>query len=764
MKKFSFVITLLFLGQILMAQSSMLAGIRLFDTKRQAMANVPIKLIETTSKAELTETTNAQGIVTFKIEGGKEWEIHFKGVVHRSKIRMPKRVGARGKTKLTLTYNPKHYKEKIVVDRNKITLQEINQSRGNYSRPKRGMAIVQVKLVGKDGHTFGNDLPVALVQAQIKKKFLNRTDSYGQAIFMVPHGYDYVLDINKTKNHSSFTVPQREGLTLSQRILYEATRIKEKSTNDTIIQKLKRNQGGTSERVLVKVYVKNRGEGEDVFLHQVKGSTVYRAKTNDQGFAHFLLPKEKKYMVHFDFQRDVDVVDLVNMWGIGSVELRLNYHPDPRLEYPESFLPTPEQLVVNEFNNFLTRQLEPPKGKNNIGFTFRWGNRVNKKSKEAVLNVGFSIKNAEQLAIASPAINVAFVMDKSGSMAGYDRIESLQRSLLQFVDKLRPNDIVSLVAFNDESKLLIPAQKKGNGVLLKQNIGKLIAGGGTVIFDGMVMGYQELEKNYNTKGTNRLVLLTDGYGTVRIDSVVNKSKEYNAKGLELSAIGVGKNYNQALLQLLATEGGGLLQHTGSASGVDEVFVNELESVLRPIAKSASFEIEYNKRIVLKQLFGFPVENNARGKASLKLNNLYAGLNRLAILKFDLHKPSSSITKEPVVLRLRYFDIATQKEVVIEKKAFLKWSKYKGKLELVRETEEKKLYAIATINQTLKAMAEANARKDFKTATKILESTRQQMKKIFPKIEDQDLKRLFDEIERYTAAYKKVAQSQAKKAD
>ncbi len=764
MKSLKILCLLLLICSSVFSQSRMLAGIRLLDTKQRPMVGEVVKLIEISSKEELIDTTNHQGAVTFRISGGKEWEIHFKGVKYKSNIRMPKRKGAIGKTKISITYNPKHNKKKTVVDRSTIKFEVINQERKNYTRATRGNAVVQLKLVGKDGRTFAKDHPVALVQPSLKKKFLNRTDNYGQAIFLVPHGHDYTLDINTIENHSTFTVPSREGLILSQRILYEATNIKETANNDTIVQKLRPDQGGTSDRVFVKIHIKNRSEGEDVFLHEVKGTTVFRSKTDPSGVAKFLLPKNKKYMVHFDFQRDVDVVDLVNVWGIGSVELHLNYTPDPKLEFPERFIPTPERLLVNEFNNFLTRQFELPKAGRKVDFSFWWGNRVNKKSKEAVLHVGFSTIGSDRLRELAGPVNVSFVMDKSGSMAGYDRIESLQRSLLKFVDKLRPEDRVSLVAFNHESKLLIPTQKKGNGQALKENIAKLIANGGTVIFDGMVMGYEEVLKHYDPKGTNRLVLLTDGYGSVRIDSVVNKSKEYNAKGVELSAIGVGANYNQALLQLLATEGGGLLQYTGDAQGIDEIFARELESVLRPVAKNGVFEVEYNKRIVFKQLFGFPMQETKRGKAIANLPNLYAGLNRLAILKFDLHRPSSSIVKEPVVLRLRYFDLEKQKEVKIEKRAFLKWSKYKGKLELLKAEEEKKLYAIAIMNQTLKVMAEANARGDYKTAAQTLASTKMQVMKLFPKATDEDVKRLLTEIDRYTRAFRLIAESQAKKKD
>ncbi len=61
----------------------------------------------------------------------------------------------------------------------------------------------------------------------------------------------------------------------------------------------------------------------------------------------------------------------------------------------------------------------------------------------------------------------------------------------------------------------------------------------------MVMGYDQIAKKQIAKGTNRLVLLTDGYGNDDPLITIKKSKEYNDKGIELSSIGVGESYNQA---------------------------------------------------------------------------------------------------------------------------------------------------------------------------------------------------------------------------
>jgi hypothetical protein len=85
---------------------------------------------------------------------------------------------------------------------------------------------------------------------------------------------------------------------------------------------------------------------EDVYLQMLKSNKVYRAKTNSKGEAYFLLPNKRKYMVHFRYQKDVDVLNYLDMQGIASAEGNFTYLPNPKLQFPEKFIPTPKDLFV----------------------------------------------------------------------------------------------------------------------------------------------------------------------------------------------------------------------------------------------------------------------------------------------------------------------------------------------------------------------------------------------------------------------------------
>jgi hypothetical protein len=67
---------------------------------------------------------------------------------------------------------------------------------------------------------------------------------------------------------------------------------------------------------------------------------------------------------------------------------------------------------------------------------------------------------------------------------------------------------------------------------------------------------------------------------------------------------VGEGYNQALLKLLSTHGGGLFQHVGNANNLQETFRRELSGMLYPVAKDVKVEILYNNKIVFNNFMGF----------------------------------------------------------------------------------------------------------------------------------------------------------------
>ncbi len=757
MKNFTFILFLLFVNLIAAhGANSSIYTLTVVDNHSNPVSNLPVTIIEKFSKDKITKNTNGNGKVVFEISYGEEWSISVGEMKNCRNIEIPKNGIFTGSG--TITYDLEDYKRRHrqLFDRKQITF--IVEDQTKFFKPSYDptQAAVQIKIVGEDG----KGLPFFLVNLtciKLFKTFLGKTDENGIAYFLVPSKNEYEVDIDGIESYEYLDAKKSGQYAL--KTIYQPNNVKETEVRDTIVQNITKDSKGSTNRVYLKLKVKqvntDKLGNEDVYLQMLKSNKVYRAKTNSKGEAFFLLPNKRKYMVHFRYQKDVDVLNYTDMQGIASAEGNFTYLPNPKLQFPERYIPTTKDLFVKNFLEFITKQFPEPINDDAVAMKLDWGNEeVNDNSKESILQIGFKAKNDKE-GLYGPPLNVSLVIDKSGSMEGHDRLDALKIALINYVSKLRPTDIVSLVAFNSSSTIMIPARKVGDGIYFKERIADITSDGGTDIYKGIVDGYEQVLKNYIPNGTNRVILLTDGYDSTPTDVLVTKSKEYNNKGIELSAIGVGEDYNQSLLSLLATVGGGLINFVGDSKDINSVFEKELSSVLSPCAKDLSVEIIHNNKIIFKQLYGYPSHKNANNTVTMDIKNVYSGLNTLALVKFDLNKPDKSIEDAPVIIKMNYYDFKKQQTVTKEEKAYLKWTPSTGKFELILEAQHKKLYAIAILNQSLKVMAEAFEKKDYKKALSEILNTINQVKVLYPNSKDSDVEELVNSASNYSLSLSKV---------
>jgi len=765
MKKL-FVFTLLF-SFSLQIFSQLTYQLTVVNNQQDPMSGLPVSLKETSTKEKMNLQTDGSGIVKIELTSGKTWVLSV-GKIYNYKLLEVPETGKR-QTREFMTYDLERWEKenRPMPDRSVIAFQKVKQNIHNSDKPTKTASIVQLIIKRANKKSLVN-YNVDLTSLKNKTIYQGKTDEQGIARFLLPVGEEYEIDIDGIESFKDMTL-SKLACTEHYTFTYEPTNIKEINNNDTITQILPPDIGGTSSHFLYTIIVKSK-EGnlltnETVFLRMTTSKKIYASKTNENGEAKFLLPKKKKYLIDLDYEKDINVIDLTQIMtgGIGAGEMQITYHPNPKLQYPEQFIPTVEELMINEFNNFLVRQYPQPEKGKALKMFVKWGNDlINGKSKDAVLEIGFSATNDESSSYGPP-INISFVMDKSGSMEGYDRIDELKKSLIEFVGSLRPNDIASLITFDSEAEMLLEAGKmQGRTNDFVELIKQVQAGGYTNMYKAMIMGYEEVLKNKIAKGTNRLIILTDGYDETEPKVIVEKSKEYNAKGVELSAIGVGTDYNQSLLRLLATHGGGLFQHVGNSVDLQETFKRELAGMLYPVAKDVSIEITYNNKIVFKQLYGFPFEQTKTNFVKMKLDNIYPGLNKLALIKFDLNKPDKTIESMPVIIKMTYFDYRLNKIETSEEKAFLKWEESTGKLEILMESEQKKLYAIAIMNQSLKVMSDGFSQDNYVKAEEAVNRAIEQIQELYPNAKEIDVENLFRTLKEYSTILKQYKLNKFKK--
>lgn len=719
-----------------------------------------VVFVETTTYERITFKTDGSGKVQTVFDHGNKW-LGSVGDM-RNCIQLEAQFG--GNSSRTITYNPESYERdnQVLPDRRSVQFKEIDQQRFDpTSVPSRTESIVNILLVDQAGKLYAK-VPVYLTCFASQTRYYGVSNSVGGVSFKVPINQNYEIDVDGVESLKWIDLGA-QPMTTTMRVLYQPRTFKETNATKFTLQTIPQNVQPSSSHARVKITVRKDGSkaiNEDVYVRMLKSNTVYKSKTNDLGQVTFMLPIRNKYFVDFEYQRSADEIDLSQVQGIAYQDFSVEYIVDPKLADIENFIPSVKELIDYDLQNFVDKMYPEPEGKD-IDFQLKWGNKFNQHSKEALLEVGIKVKSKMDRKNTDP-LNICFVVDKSGSMMGEDRIEQLKRSLLQFVQQLDAKDRVSIVVFDDAATLAVPSELIGDKKKINDIIYAIQAGGGTSIYSGLVLGFEEVKKFLSPSSINRLVLLTDGYGSTPPAEVIAKAKTYIKIGIELSAVGVGVDYNQALLSQLASAGGGMLHLAGTSANIQEAFQHELESVLYPMAKKAVLTVKYHDQIVYRQLYGYSNEKVTPGQMKVDIPHLFPGLNQLALVKFDLINATKELEQEEVIVTLEYIDAITEKSVVLTKKTHPEWLLASGALDMTIDKEHTKLMAVAIANQSLKNMASAFEAGNKDEAYAAVKSGYDQLQALFPSAKPEKIIAVMDRLAEYVDAFETLkAQSSYK---
>jgi Ca-activated chloride channel homolog len=152
-------------------------------------------------------------------------------------------------------------------------------------------------------------------------------------------------------------------------------------------------------------------------------------------------------------------------------------------------------------------------------------------------------------------LNLSLVLDRSGSMRG-PRLNALKDSLVQLIDQLEPQDVLSVITFDDMVDLVVPAQAVEDREALKTAVNLIEDGGGTAMSLGMSMSLSELCKFATPDRATRMVLLTDGFTRNDEEQCQILADAVAAEGISIAPIGLGAEWDEAFLELIGERTGG----------------------------------------------------------------------------------------------------------------------------------------------------------------------------------------------------------------
>lgn len=152
-------------------------------------------------------------------------------------------------------------------------------------------------------------------------------------------------------------------------------------------------------------------------------------------------------------------------------------------------------------------------------------------------------------------LNLCLVLDRSTSMQG-QRLDFLKTAVELVVERLAPEDIISVITFSDRADLVQSATHVTHKSAIVAQIRGIRASGGTEIYQGLLAGVDQLQQTPLSQYNNHLILLTDGHTYGDAQECIDLSARAASQQIGISAFGLGDEWNDNFLDKLVTFSGG----------------------------------------------------------------------------------------------------------------------------------------------------------------------------------------------------------------
>ncbi len=208
-------------------------------------------------------------------------------------------------------------------------------------------------------------------------------------------------------------------------------------------------------------------------------------------------------------------------------------------------------------------------------------------------------------------LNVALVLDVSGSMyeedgTGKSRLSRIQEAAYAAVQKLKPEDTLSIVAFAHDAQVILPATPLSEKEAVEEVLGRIdryeVDPGGTSMDQGIALGMGEIEKNTGADRLSQLVVLTDGE-TSGEHMCKQLAQQAAQKKIHFTVMGVGTEWNSPLIKDLArlAEGKWYYIDVNQAAEAERIFVEEFEQLAATGFLNVEMQIKPFKDVKIKRV-------------------------------------------------------------------------------------------------------------------------------------------------------------------
>ncbi|CFQ49757.1 von Willebrand factor type A domain-containing protein [Yersinia frederiksenii] len=320
-------------------------------------------------------------------------------------------------------------------------------------------------------------------------------------------------------------------------------------------------------------------------------------------------------------------------------------------------------------------------------------------------------------------INLALVIDRSTSMTG-DRIEKAREAAILAVNMLDASDTLSVVAYDNNAEVIIPATKVNNKPALIAKIQQHIHPMGmTALFAGVSKGIGQVDKNLSPEQVNRIILLSDGQantGPTSISELSDLARMAAKKGIAITTIGLGEDYNEDLMTAIAGYSDGNHSFVANSTDLESAFTKEFQDVMSVVAQDVIVQIKTNNQVKPVRLLGRDGDISGN-TVNVKLNQLYSNQEKYILLEVIPEKGSDNQKKNLADVSVSYLNLSSKRQDNVNERVIVSYSKSVAKVSdavLEEVLAESEIQKTALANDEAIRLIDAGNKEE---AKKVLES-------------------------------------------
>ena len=227
-----------------------------------------------------------------------------------------------------------------------------------------------------------------------------------------------------------------------------------------------------------------------------------------------------------------------------------------------------------------------------------------------------------------PPVNLAFVLDRSGSMGGHNKLTLAKQATLEAIHRLEPEDRFAVVTYDTDVDVVMPgtlatAEARHEAA---RRLGPVLPRSSTDLHAGWLTGCEQVASALAPDGVNRVLLLTDGlanHGLTDHQELATRAYDLRRRGVATSTFGVGTDFDEALLQSMADSGGGHFYFAGDVAAMRDHITSEVGETLEVVAREVVLELKLPNSVRVESMSPFKVEQGP-GYARVYLGDLVSG--------------------------------------------------------------------------------------------------------------------------------------------